>query len=207
MKLADLLPWKRSQQSNSNQPDANNLNEDPEANKIEHAIAVEVLKPTLPSTVEQLAALNRWILATLITINGGGIVTLIAASQLLQRDNLLLAAKAFITGITSALLSAILSVILSSKAFRLLGETLGYYVTVAHDGERCEVRERQLSDLNAAVKRRTLVSQSLAIASMIAFLIGIYFAIAGVNQQFDPLSDSPSATHQSQIDHRQMEHR
>ncbi|MFZ1477687.1 MAG: hypothetical protein WAT18_08070, partial [Sphingorhabdus sp.] len=69
MKLADLLPWKRNQQSDSKQAAPINLNEDMAANKVEAFVAVETMKPLLQSASEQLASLNRWILAALLTLN------------------------------------------------------------------------------------------------------------------------------------------
>jgi hypothetical protein len=122
----------------------------------------------------------KWLLASLLAINGAGMLAVFNAAGL-NASGKITAAVFFYLGIISALLSTYLS----QRAHRLmigpLGEAMGYWISVAHDGEHVpEIWEAINTKIQRAV-RRSWPIQAAGWVSAVCFSAGLL--AVGMNLQ------------------------
>ncbi|WP_156457516.1 hypothetical protein [Altererythrobacter sp. Root672] len=143
-------------------------------------LAAETFMPMMVEAfhdgVREVASLSRWLLATLVVINGAAAVSLLPLEM--GSGAKLGAAAAFLVGILASLGSGLWSLYAFKRVSIGAGTMLGYWMTVADDGPR-------LAALEAAMKRHmdqaigSRATNVLVLASMAAFVVGCGFAAWG----------------------------
>lgn len=155
------------------------LNECPETNKLIANMALETLKPSVTMAMEQMASLARWLLATLVTINGGALVSLLSVSDKVLPSNMLWAASLFTLGIVLSIAAATLSALTSAIPMRTVGAMIGYWTTVADDGERLEEQEIKLEHAQRRTKINLWRNSAVGLLSLVSFVAGIVVVMSG----------------------------
>jgi hypothetical protein len=114
----------------------------------------------------------RWLMASLLAINGGALLAMLDHSSL-GLSHRVSSGCAFVFGIIMALLVAVFGQHSTIRSLPSLQKMIGYWMTVAVDGLRDEKIENDLdNELKASVKLG-LGSRVSGWLSAIAFLIGI----------------------------------
>jgi hypothetical protein len=136
-------------------------------------LAAETFMPMMMEAfhdgLREVASLSRWLLATLVAINGAAAISVlplkIAAAAKLG------GAGAFLFGILAALGAGLWSLYAFKRVSVAAGTMMGYWLTVADDGPR-------LAALEATMKRHmdqaigSPATHVLVFASVAAFLAG-----------------------------------
>jgi hypothetical protein len=123
--------------------------------------------------LREVASLSRWLLATLVVINGAAAVSVLPVKM--PTAVKLAGAVAFLVGILAALGAALWSLYAFKRVSIEASTMVGYWLKVADDGQRLEA-------LEATMKRRldqavgSSATRYLVIASVAAFLVGCTLA-------------------------------
>lgn len=186
MALKDWKPadWFRKSNENQNIDQADfddDLNGSPEINKIVAELALEALKPSVGMVAEQIGALSRWLLATLVTINGGAILALLSIIEHMDDKHTLIAAILFIFGIVFAILAATVAVTATAVPLATLGQMIGYWSMVAQDGERLGEIEKKLKIGENRTKNQMRHNAIIGALSLAFFVAGVITIIVGFN--------------------------
>lgn len=151
--------------------------EDKQQNRIAAQEVVTVLRAMLERFIAELVGIGRWMLATLVLINGAGAVAVLGAP--LDSWARPIAGALFVGGILAALTAGFAAVFVFKKAFKPLGQFLGYALTVVHDGERAEALENEMiADLNAAAG--SWIGSIVSALSVGAFVAGCVVVALGL---------------------------
>ena len=127
--------------------------------------------------LREVASLSRWLLATLVLINGAAAISLLPLDMATGAK--LGAAGAFLMGILSALGAASWSLYAFKRVSIAAGTMLAYWLTVADDGSRLEALEATMKrQLDQAVGSRA--THLLVFASVVAFVVGCALASWGL---------------------------
>ena len=119
-----------------------------EAAKVEIAALNESRKLIL----EQHSHSFKWLMASLLAINGGASIAVLNAESISAHTKVLSGAF-FAIGIFSALLVAVASQKISIKSLLPIQSQIGYWISVSRDGERVESTEGKLQgEMKAAIK-------------------------------------------------------
>lgn len=121
----------------------------------------------------------KWLTATLLALNGGG---LLAVSQIEQIPVLstVSAGTAFAAGIAFALLVAVIAQRAIVQSFTPIQRQIGYWMTVASDGCRDDTIENDLQEGSKKVLPWNRATQVLGWLAAIAFFVGIFMAGSGL---------------------------
>lgn len=162
-------------------PDANadDLNADPELNRAVASTAFEMFSDLSKLSLEAGAATARWLLTIIVAINGGAAI---AVSGLAMSPGFkVAAAAAFIVGILLALAASVAVLVTLPGLLKPVGEAMGYWLEVRHDGERVEDDYKdQQQELDAASSKAAVWSWGFGIAAMVLFIVGCVVAASGV---------------------------
>jgi hypothetical protein len=143
---------------------------------------------------------QKWLTASLMAVNGAGAIT---AAGLKGQQEIGLAAFSFIFGIGLALTNALLIQSSGFKSLPWMGKLIGYWISVADDGERVEQFEDQLRDEEKPWRRLGLAARTAGWLSAIAFFTGAWLlytaperadprkAALCLEVQVDMISDQP----------------
>jgi hypothetical protein len=143
--------------------------DDKQQNRIAAQEVVTVLRGVLERFIAELMGLGRWMLATLVVINGAGAVAVLSAP--LDRWARAVAGAFFVAGILAALGAGFTAVFVFKRLSRPLGQFLGYALTVVHDGERAETLENEIiADLDKAAT--SSIGTAIAALSVVTFVGG-----------------------------------
>jgi hypothetical protein len=138
--------------------------------------------------LREAASLSRWLLATLVAINGAAAVSMLKLPM--PTGAKVGAASAFLFGILAALGAGLWSLYVFKRVSSASATMLGYWINVADDGERIARLEKTMkADLDQAVGSRG--THVLGAASAAAFLLGCALAGWGI------LSHERADTHQA----------
>ena len=137
---------------------------------------VDSLQRTAANMQDNSAAMGRWILASLLTMNSGGAAAVLSASDKVV-GSLGPSIVAFGIGATLALLTGINGLFTALRSGTVIGESiellrLSVYESTIHASTR-----RKLKGLASILKQQILVSATLAAGSVSAFCAGIYLAV------------------------------
>lgn len=138
---------------------------------------LETYRMSMHSVIDLGAAMMRWIMASLLAINGGGAVTVLSLP--ISPATKIGAAGLFVSGILLSLASSYLSVLSHPKITTLIGEAMGYWVSVKIDGERAESMEGHEKTINAKLKETSFWPRMLGYAAVGAFTIGAIVTAIG----------------------------
>ena len=145
--------------------------------RISDRLAAETFMPIMVEAfhdgLHEIASLSRWLLATLVVINGAATIAVLP----LKMDN---AAKlgsvgAFLFGILAALGAGIWSLYAFKRVSIAANTMMGYWLTVAGDGARVAALEATMKrHMDQAIGSRG--THYFLFASVAAFLIGCVLA-------------------------------
>jgi hypothetical protein len=124
--------------------------------------------------LREAGSLSRWLLATLVAINGAAAISLLPLKM--AAGVKLWGAGAFLAGILTALGAGLWSLYAFKRVSTAAGTMLGYWLTVVDDGPRLEALEATMKKhFDQAIGSRG--THFLVFASVAAFLAGC--ALAG----------------------------
>jgi hypothetical protein len=114
----------------------------------------------------------KWLLGSLLAINGGGMLALLNANGLDRKVTIVIAIF-FYLGIMNALLSGYLSQKANQYLIEPLGKSIGYWMSVAHDGEHVPKAWEDIEErIQQSVKKAWPV-QVAGWISALCFSIGV----------------------------------
>jgi len=119
--------------------------------------------------LREIASLSRWLLATLVVINGAAAIAMLPLR--IGTAAKLGGAVAFLVGILAALGAALWSLYVFKRFSTSAGTMMGYWLDVADDGQRLEALEAEMKrHMDQAIGSRG--THALVYLSMAAFLAG-----------------------------------
>ena len=152
-------------------------NEDRESNHLAADTFMPMMMEAFHDGLREVASLSRWLLATLVVINGAAAISMLPLRM--PTDAKLGAAFAFLVGILAALATGIWSLYVFKQVSIAAGTMLGYWLTVASDGPRLAALEATMKrPLDQAIGSRA--THVLVFVSMTAFVIGCALVVWGM---------------------------
>ena len=158
--------------------------------KEEHAhdrLAAQTFMPMMVEAfhdgLREAGSLSRWLLATLVAINGAAAITMLPLEMATAAK--VGGAGAFLLGILAALGAGLWSLFAFKRVSTAAGTMLGYWMSVADDGPRLEALEASMKrHMDQAVGSRG--THVWLFASVAAFLVGCAFAGWGLSTRTTP---------------------
>jgi hypothetical protein len=139
------------------------------ANRLAAQTFMPMMVEAFQDGLHEVASLSRWLLATLVVINGAAALTVLPLKM--QPAVKLAAAVAFLIGILAALGAALWSLYAFKRVSIAAATMVGYWLKVADDGQRLDALEATMKrHLDQAVGSRA--THLLVFASVTAFLVG-----------------------------------
>ena len=144
-------------------------------------LAMETFMPMMVEAfhdgLKEAGSLSRWLLATLVAINGAAAISLLPLEM--PAGAKLGGAAAFLLGILAAVGAGLWSLYAFKRVSTLAGTMVGYWLTVANDGARLEALEATMKKhFEQAIGSRG--THVLVFASIAAFLAGCGFSAWGM---------------------------
>ena len=136
---------------------------------------VVLLSAALEQSLTLTGDLNKWILASLVTLNGGAIVVLGNVAGQMAGAALSSAIVWFAAGCVLAVLTALVGALSAIATSEPLGAVLGFWMRVRSTGEFDEAENAKL--IRRLTKRGLLTygaSVLLGVASLACFSVGIW---------------------------------
>lgn len=159
-----------------------------EWNKLGAAEEIENLKSIRATAWDEHTHSFRWLMATLLAINGAGCLAILSNDKMAVEYQLV-ASGFFVLGVLMALLVAVFGQHSVQKTLAPLQKHIGYWKTVAKDGERDEEMEGQLNaELKASAKLglAARVSGWLAATAFIVGVVASGYGLAGAKGDKEP---------------------
>jgi hypothetical protein len=140
---------------------------------VSNRLAAETFMPIMVEAfhdgLREVASLSRWLLATLVVINGAAVIAVLPLS--IGTSAKLGAAGAFLVGILAALGAGIWSLYAFKRVSIAANTMMGYWLTVGGDAPRLAALEASMkSNMDQAIGSRG--AHYFVFASVAAFLIG-----------------------------------
>lgn len=120
----------------------------------------------------QHSASYNWLLASLLTINGGALVTLSNMDQIGGIEKVL-PCLFFYIGLMCAIFCAFFGQLANREAIQMMGEQAGYWTAVEHLEERNSETEQGYEDRAKKIGKKALRARYSGFMSIIAFSIGL----------------------------------
>jgi hypothetical protein len=144
--------------------------------RVSNRLAAETFMPMMVEAfhdgLKEAGSLSRWLLATLVAINGAAAITMLPLAM--GSGAKLGGAVAFLLGILAALGAGLWSLYAFKRVSTSAGTMLSYWLTVANDGARLEALEATMKrHFDQAIGSRG--THFLVFASVAAFLAGCTF--------------------------------
>lgn len=133
----------------------------------------------------------RWLMASLLALNGGACLT-IFDTDLVPLEAKFFSCGLFVVGTVCALLVAMLGQRSNQASFAPLQQQIGYWMTVERDGERDEEFEAELAARLKKGTRIGLFARSAGWLSGLAFVTGVMVAGFSMVPPKQPPSILPS---------------
>jgi len=139
-------------------------------------LAAETFMPIMVEAfhdgLHEVASLSRWLLATLVAINGAAAISVLPLKMASEAK--LAGSLAFLLGILAALGAGIWSLYAFKRVSIAANTMMGYWLTVAGDGQRLAALEATMKrHMDQAIGSRT--THVFVFASVAAFLTGCAF--------------------------------
>jgi hypothetical protein len=140
-------------------------------------LAAETFMPVMVEAfhdgLREVASLSRWLLATLVVINGAAAIAVLPLKMATGAK--LGGAVAFLLGILAAVGAGLWSLYEFKRVSIAANTMMGYWLTVAEDGQRVAALEETMKrHMDQAIGSRA--TQLFVFASVAAFLGGCAFA-------------------------------
>lgn len=121
---------------------------------------------------EQYGAMSRWLLASVLAINGAGALATINATDRVLSPAL--PASCFVTGMMLTLIAGLVYQHQHFMAIKPTLESLGYWAAVSGDGVRILAKEKELQAKSVTTGGHKLIPVIIAFLAVVAFLCGAY---------------------------------
>ena len=149
--------------------------------RVSNRLAAETFMPMMVEAfhdgLKEAGSLSRWLLATLVAINGAAAITMLPLTM--AKGAKLGGALAFLLGILAALGAGLWSLYAFKRVSTSAGTMLSYWLTVANDGARLKALEATMKrHFDQAIGSRG--THFLVFASVAAFLAGCAFVGWGI---------------------------
>lgn len=142
---------------------------------------IENLKAIRATSWDEHTHSFRWLMASLLGINGAGCLSVISQSEIYYTFRLF-AGAAFVLGIFLALLVAVFGQASIRRSLGPIQKQIGYWISVADDGLRVEAIENDLREEFANSANIGVGSRIVGWGSAILFLLGVAVAGLGITQ-------------------------
>lgn len=151
------------------------MGEDPDKHA-SNRLAAETFMPIMVEAfhdgLHEVASLSRWLLATLVAINGAAVISVLPLKM--PPDTKLYGVLAFLLGILAALGAGLWSLYAFKRVSIAANTMMGYWLTVAGDGQRLAALEATMKrHMDQAIGSRA--THLFVFASVAAFLGGCAF--------------------------------
>ncbi|MBD2840724.1 hypothetical protein [Erythrobacter rubeus] len=140
---------------------------------------LESLKEIRAIGWEQHAHSFKWLTASLLALNGGGLLAAAQIDGVLVGDRIA-AGFSFALGIAFALIVAVVGQRAIAKSFVPIQKQIGYWMRVASDGTRDEVLERELIAESLKIRPLSRTTQAFGWFSAMAFFVALYMLGSGM---------------------------
>ena len=125
---------------------------------------IENLKSIRSAAWAQHSDAFKWLMASLLAVNGGSCLAILNATEI-PIGFRLVSMGAFVFGIMTALLIAVFGQHSVQSSFAPLQKLIGYWMTVVDDGERMEEMEEEIGD---ELKRSARIGVGTRIAGWVS---------------------------------------
>jgi hypothetical protein len=147
------------------------MSEDDEhaANRLAAETFMPIMVEAFHDGLKEVASLSRWLLATLVVINGAAAIAILPLkmSHAAKSES----TGAFLVGILAALGAGLWSLYAFKRVSIAANTMMGYWLTVAGDGQRLAALEATMKrHMDQAIGSRG--TRVFVFASMVAFLVG-----------------------------------
>ena len=151
-------------------------------------LAAETFMPIMVEAfhdgLKEVASLSRWLLATLVVINGAAAIAVLPLKMVTGAK--LWGAGCFLFGILMALAAGVWSLYAFKRVSIAANTMMGYWLTVAGDGPRVAALEAAMKrHMDQAIGSRG--THFFVFASIGAFLVGCAFAGWGMTAFASPI--------------------
>lgn len=116
--------------------------------------------------IDDTLSMGKWLLASLLAVNGGAALAVLSSTHLSQP---LIPSAFFAAGVAMALLNGVVSQSVSLTQISKFAPIIGYWLSVAQDGERLD----DLEETHRQIGQRMIVVSRLA--AVPGWLSGIAF--------------------------------
>ena len=155
-------------------------NQERVSNQLAGETFVPMMMEAFHDGLREVASLSRWLLATLVAINGAAAITMLPLRMPIETK--LGGAAAFLIGILAALGAGLWSLFAFKRVSVSANTMMGYWLSVADDGPRLEALEAAMKrHMDQAVGSRA--THVWVFVSLAAFLAGCAFTGWGVLSQ------------------------
>ena len=141
--------------------------------RVSDRLAAETFMPIMVEAfhdgLREVASLSRWLLATLVVINGAGAIAVLPL--MITTGVKLAAAGAFLLGILTALGAGLWALYAFKRVSIAANTMMGYWLTVAGDAPRLAALEASMkTNMDQAIGSRG--THAFVFASVTAFILG-----------------------------------
>ncbi len=143
-------------------------------------IEADSLTDGVKLVLEQHSSAFKWLNASLLAVNGGGAIAVLAAANL-SNSTKLYACTGFFFGILFALLSARLSQSTAIRAVLPFKNQIFYWTRVSITGEQYTDREAELRQEAVKAQRWAFIGQACGWLSATAFMTGAISIALGLS--------------------------
>ncbi|MHA6332760.1 hypothetical protein ACXYL9_03665 [Qipengyuania sp. CAU 1752] len=140
---------------------------------------IENLKVMRATSWEQHSHSFKWLTASLLALNAGGLLAM-SQVQAIGVDDKLIAGGCFAVGLSFALLVAVIGQRSITATLLPLQRHIGYWMSVSRDGERNEGFEKELAKEFEKPTILGKIGQVMGWGSALSFFVAIYFAGVGL---------------------------
>lgn len=182
MAFRDWLPLKYKKRARQEQDRSDWLvpdDGDEETNKFAAALMADTLTPTIDISIENVGSISRWLLASLLTINSGAVITLVSNADKIDPAFFYTSLVCFLLGVTASFSIGLRSLTQANKALGLLGEMLGYFHVVKAHGIRDGGTEKVLNAKRLENERIVRMQTDIGKIGLAIFLLGAAAAAIG----------------------------
>ena len=149
----------------------------PDENRQMADVVLDTYRLTLNLVLEIGASLMRWVLASLLAINGAGALAVMGMP--IPASFKLWAAGLFTGGVIASIGAAYMIIRSHPKLTRLIGDAIGYWHSVKIDGERVASMEGHEDRLNDLQNKLSRAPNRLGFASAILFCAAAIVTVVG----------------------------
>jgi len=154
------------------------LNDDENLNRTVARYMLDTLTDLSKTLTVETVAIAKWLLSSLLAVNGAAAV---ATWPIAMSPGIKVASCAcFALGVLLPLVAGYMSLKTSKTMSWEVGKMIGYWLTVADDGERVASIEADHLDLPRKAERAGQPAMRLGWTSILAFVLGLIFAGAGI---------------------------